>query len=45
MVGTAKTKDQLTQSQFAATALALLGIEVSLYDAKAAASLTGVIYE
>lgn len=43
--GLLKTKDQLTQSQFAATALALLGIEVSLYDAKAAASLTGVIYE
>lgn len=43
--GLLKTKDELTQSQFAATALALLGIEVSQYDAKAASSLTGVIYE
>lgn len=43
--GLLKTKDELTQSQFAATALALLGIEVSQYDAKAASVLTGVIYE
>jgi hypothetical protein len=43
--GLLKTQDELTQSQFAATALALLGIEVSQYDAKAASVLSGVIYE
>ncbi len=43
--GLLKTQSELTQSQFAATALALLGIEVSQYDAKAADALTGVIYE
>lgn len=43
--GLLKTTDELTQTQFAATALALLGIEVSQYDAGAAGSLQGVIYE
>lgn len=43
--GLLKTQGELTQSQFAATALALLGIEASQYDTEAAAHLTGVIYE
>lgn len=43
--GLLKTQDELTQSQFAATALALLGIEASQYNTEAAAPLTGVIYE
>jgi hypothetical protein len=44
-LGLLKTTHELTQTQFAATALALLGIEVSQYDASAAGSIEGVIYE
>jgi len=44
-LGLLKTTQELTQTQFAATALALLGIEVSQYDASAAGSIKGVIHE
>jgi hypothetical protein len=43
--GLLKTTSELTQTQFAATALALLGIEVSQYDATAAGFIKGVIHE
>jgi hypothetical protein len=43
--GLLKTTNEVTQTQFAATALALLGIEVSQYDANAAGVLKGVIHE
>jgi hypothetical protein len=43
--GLLKTTHELTQTQFAATALALLGIEVGQYDAAAAASIKEVIHE
>jgi hypothetical protein len=43
--GLLKTTQELTQTQFAATALALLGIEVSQYDATAAGFIKGVIHE
>jgi len=43
--GLLKTTNELNQTQFAATALALVGIEVSQYDASAATSLKRVIHE
>ncbi|MFT5541126.1 MAG: hypothetical protein ACI97K_000789 [Glaciecola sp.] len=43
--GLLKTTTELSQTQFAATALALLGIEVSSYDIAAASSLKGIINE
>jgi hypothetical protein len=43
--GLLTTTNELTQTQFAATALALLGIEVSQYDIGAAAPLKGVMHE
>jgi hypothetical protein len=43
--GLLTTTHELSQTQFAATALALLGIEVSQYDANAAGSIKGVIHE
>ena len=44
-LGLLKTTQELTQTQFAATALALLGIEISQYDATAADSIKGVVHE
>lgn len=43
--GLLTTTSELTQTQFAATALALLGIDVSQYDIAAAAPLKGVMHE
>ena len=44
-LGLLKTPHELTQTQIADTGMALLGIEVSQYDASAAGSIKGVIYE